>query len=76
MEEKGQKSSQKRQRQPLLSLLGVPQEHHACYTSRREDLIQTESGPLIATSVSVSPYEPGSVDSVGWAFVDSGILID
>lgn len=73
MEEKGQKNRQKRQRQPLLSLLGVPQEHHACYISRREDLIQTESGPLI---VSVSPYEPGSVDSVGCAFVDSGILID
>ena len=41
-----------------------------------EDLAQSHAGSRTVSSVSVSPSEPCLIDSVGCAFVDSGILID
>lgn len=54
---------------PQLPLLGVSQKHQAnnysTYTEDTEDLEQTYVGPVLASSVSVSPYEPCLVVLVG-----------
>lgn len=49
-----------------LPLLVVSQNHQAnSHNIYAEDLSRTHAGPVLADSVSVSPYEPQLVDSVG-----------
>jgi hypothetical protein len=65
-EEKGSKEQAKESEIVLLSLLGIPQSYQAnCHNLFSEGLVQTHTGAVPATSVSVSPYEPCLVDSVG-----------
>lgn len=58
----------------ILSLLGIPQKNQDHnYNIHTENLVQTR--PLVAASVSLSPYEHCLVDLVGSAFVVSSILL-
>ena len=63
--EKGLKNRQETEIPPF-PLLAAPQKYQAKNSNIcAEDLVQTYSGSLIASSVSVSPYESCLVDSVG-----------
>ena len=54
----------------LLPLLGVPQKHQA-NNHNTECLIRTPVVPMLANFISVSPYEPCLVESVGLVLIFS-----
>lgn len=68
----GLQNRQNNQRQPLLGLLQEDELHnHNIYA---EGLGQTHEGSLVVSLVSVSPYEPHLVDSVGCVLIVSFIF--
>ena len=60
----------------LFPLLGVPQNYQAkSHNIYREELVLYHAGPMLASSVSVSPSDGSLVDSIGLALLESSIIL-